>query len=71
MNVKLTRFDAATYLATEADMAAYINEIAQDIDPALMASALADVARARAIIIVAMPPDHATQRHPCHIAPQH
>ena len=59
MNVKLTLFDAAIYLATEEDIAAYINEIAQDNDPALMASALADVARARAIIIAAMPSDPA------------
>ena len=47
MTVTLRRYDAANYLQSEADIAAYIADIAEDNDPALLASALGDIARAR------------------------
>ena len=47
MTVNLTRFDAADYLLTEDDMAAYLAECAEDGDPGLIAQALGAIARAR------------------------
>ena len=47
MTVTLRRYDAANYLQSEADIAAYIADISEDNDPALLASALGDIARAR------------------------
>lgn len=43
-----SRFDAADGLATEADMVAYLQAALEDGDPALLATALNDVERARA-----------------------
>jgi probable addiction module antidote protein len=42
-----SRFDAADYLETEADMAAYLEACIEEDDPALLAVALGDIARAR------------------------
>lgn len=42
-----TRWDAADHLKTEEDIAAYLEACAEENDPALMAAALGDVARAR------------------------
>lgn len=40
-------YDAAEYLATDADIAAYLNAALEDGDPQLLAAALGDVARAK------------------------
>ena len=42
-----TRFDAADYLKTDEDIAAYLDASAEEGDPAAMAVALGTVARAR------------------------
>jgi len=44
-----TRFDAADYLKTDEQIAAYLDDAAQDGDPAAMTAALGTVARARNI----------------------
>ena len=44
---KFARFDAADYLAGEADIVAYLDAAAEEADPALMASAFGAVARAQ------------------------
>ena len=43
----LPEFDAAPYLGSKAAVAAYLTDIMQANDPALLASALGDIARAR------------------------
>lgn len=43
---KTLPWDAAAHLETEADIEAYLDAAREDGDPALMAAALADVARA-------------------------
>ena len=40
-------FDIAEHLEDEADIAAYMNVVLEENDPALLASALGDIARAR------------------------
>ncbi len=40
-------YDVAEYLATDADIAAYINAALEDGDPQLLTAALGDVARAK------------------------
>ncbi|EAZ7030461.1 TPA: putative addiction module antidote protein [Salmonella enterica subsp. enterica serovar Agona] len=47
MQVKFRRYDVVNYLKTEDDIAAYLDAVAEDGDPALIAAALGDVARAR------------------------
>lgn len=47
MAVKFSRYDTADYLKTEEDIAAYLDAVMEDGDPALIAAALDDVARAR------------------------
>jgi probable addiction module antidote protein len=42
-----SRYDTADYLKTEEDMAAYLDAVMEDGDPALIAAALGDIARAR------------------------
>lgn len=49
----LPDFDPAEYLRDEADMAAYLSVILEDNDPALLASALGDIARARGMTEIA------------------
>lgn len=44
---KFSRYDAADYLKTDEDMAAYLDAAVEDGDPALVAAALGDIARAR------------------------
>lgn len=44
---QFSRYDTADYLKTEDDIAAYLDAVAEDGDPALIAAALGDVARAR------------------------
>jgi probable addiction module antidote protein len=45
--IKARPFGAANYLQSEADMAAYLESVLEDNDPALLAAALGDIARAR------------------------
>lgn len=50
-----TRWDAADYLKSEADMVAYLQACIEDApdDAALLAAALGDIARARGMMMVA------------------
>lgn len=45
----LPDFDAAEYLNSEEDIAAYLAAVVDDNDPALLAAAFGDIARARGI----------------------
>ncbi|HDS1734125.1 addiction module antidote protein [Pseudomonas sp. BP8] len=45
--IKLTRWDAADHLKTDQDVALYLEACLEENDPALLAAALGDVARAR------------------------
>ena len=49
----LPEFDAAPYLDSEAAIAAYLTDILEANDPALLASALGDIARARGMTEIA------------------
>jgi probable addiction module antidote protein len=50
---ELPEFDAAEYLNTEEDVAAYLSAVLVENDPALLAAALGDIARARGMTQVA------------------
>ncbi|WP_179284030.1 addiction module antidote protein [Bordetella genomosp. 10] len=50
---ELPEFDAAEYLNSEEDIAAYLTTVLEDDDPALLAVALGDIARARGMSQVA------------------
>ena len=45
--IKARSFDMANHLNDEADVAAYLQAVMEDGDPALLAAALGDIARAR------------------------
>ena len=47
MMKRATKWDASEYLATEADMAAYLNAALEDGDTSVIAAALGDIARAK------------------------
>ena len=47
MKTKTRPFDAANYLHDEEDVAAYLAAVMDEGDPALLAGALGDIARAR------------------------
>ena len=49
----LPEFDAARYLESEVAIAAYLTDILQANDPALLAAALGDIARARGMSEIA------------------
>lgn len=49
----LPEFDAAPYLDNEASVAAYLTDILEANDPALLAAALGDIARARGMSEIA------------------
>ena len=49
---KVSRWDAADYLETPEDVNAYLNEVLLDGDPALIASALGDIARSKGMTSV-------------------
>lgn len=49
----LPEFDAAPYLDNEASVAAYLTDILDANDPALLAAALGDIARARGMSEIA------------------
>jgi probable addiction module antidote protein len=50
---ELPDFDPAEYLKDEEDIAAYLTVILEDNDPALLAAALGDIARARGMSEIA------------------
>jgi probable addiction module antidote protein len=50
---ELPEFDAAEYLNSEEDMAAYLTTILEENDAALLAAALGDIARSRGMTQVA------------------
>jgi probable addiction module antidote protein len=50
---ELPDFDAAEYLNTEEDIAAYLTTVIEENDPGLLAAALGDIARARGMTQVA------------------
>lgn len=50
---ELPEFDAAEYLNSEEDIAAYLTTILEEDDPALLAAALGDIARSRGMTQVA------------------
>ncbi|MDP2853785.1 MAG: putative addiction module antidote protein [Smithellaceae bacterium] len=52
-NEKLSAWDAADHLKTEADMEAYLEAALEENDPALIAAALGDIARAKGMTEVA------------------
>jgi probable addiction module antidote protein len=47
MSLKTTRWDVADYLKSDEEAAAYLEAVFEDGDPALIASAVGDIARAR------------------------
>ncbi|MCC6658562.1 MAG: putative addiction module antidote protein [Rhodocyclaceae bacterium] len=51
--VELPDFDAARYLDSEEAIAAYLTDILEANDPALLAAALGDIARARGMSEIA------------------
>jgi probable addiction module antidote protein len=51
--IKTRPWDAAEHLATEEDMAAYLEAALEDGDPALIAAALGDIARAKGMSEIA------------------
>ena len=50
---KFSPFEAADYLRTEADIAAYLDEAMEDGDPKVLVAAMGDVVRARNVSQVA------------------
>ena len=50
---ELPEFDASEYLDSEDDIAAYLTAVLEENDPALLAAALGDIARARGMSQVA------------------
>ena len=50
---ELPEFDAAEYLNSEEDMAAYLTTVLEENDAALLAAALGDIARSRGMTQVA------------------
>jgi len=51
--LKLRKWDSAQHLKTEEDMAAYLEAALEEGDPALVAAALGDIARAKGMTQVA------------------
>jgi probable addiction module antidote protein len=49
MALQTTRWDSAEYLQTEEDIAAYLNAVLEENDPALVPHALVVIARANRI----------------------
>lgn len=50
---ELPEFDAAEYLNSEEDIATYLTTVLEENDPALLAAAIGDIARARGMSQVA------------------
>jgi len=51
--VRTTKWDAANHLKTDRDIVAYLEAVLEEGDPALVAAALGDVARARGMSRIA------------------
>ncbi len=51
--IKTTPWDVAEHLKTEKDMAAYLEAVLEDGDPALVSAALGDIARAKGMSQIA------------------
>jgi len=49
MTLQTTRWDSAEYLKTDEDIAAYLDAVLEEGDPALVTHALVIIARARGI----------------------
>ncbi|AAF85548.1 putative addiction module antidote protein [Xylella fastidiosa] len=50
---ELPEFDAAEYLSSEEEVAAYLTAVLEENDPALLAAALGDIARSRGMSQIA------------------
>lgn len=50
---ELPEFDAAEYLNSKEDIAAYLTTVLEEDDPALLAAALGDIARSRGMTQIA------------------
>jgi probable addiction module antidote protein len=53
MALKTTRWDAADYLKTKEDIAAYLDAVLEDGDPELLKAALGDIARSKGMTEIA------------------
>jgi probable addiction module antidote protein len=53
MALKTTRWDAADYLTTKEDIAAYLDAVLEDGDPDLLKAALGDIARSKGMTEIA------------------
>jgi probable addiction module antidote protein len=53
MALKTTRWDAADYLETKEDIAAYLDAVLEDGDPNLLKAALGDIARSKGMTEIA------------------
>ena len=53
MAIKTTRWDSAEHLQTEEDIAAYLNAVLEENDPALVTHALGVIARAKGMSQIA------------------
>ncbi len=51
--LKTTKWDIADYLKTEEDIAAYMSAVLEDGEPALIAAAVGDIARAKGMTKIA------------------
>ena len=53
MAIKATKWDVSEYLETEEDIAAYLNAVMEEGDPALLQAAIGDIAKARGMTSIA------------------
>lgn len=53
MSVEMSRWDVSDYLDTEEAIAAYLNAVVEEDDPALLQAALGDIAKARGMSDIA------------------
>lgn len=53
MSMDISAWDAGEYLETEEDIAAYLNAVVAENDPALLQAALGDIAKARGMADIA------------------
>ena len=51
--IKTRPFDMANYLTSDEDSAEYLRQVMEDGDPALLAAALGDIAKARGMTLLA------------------
>jgi probable addiction module antidote protein len=57
----LPEFDAADYLSSDSEIAAYLTSVLEDDDPSLLAAALGDIAKARGMTQIARDADIARE----------